>query len=215
MIQLLSTSRCRMPEVKSMHALAPRLSRRASGAYSVEFAIVVVVFLAFVFGIIEIARAMYVVNTLQEATRRAATAVARIDFRDTAALDRARQRAIFRDSAGELVLGHPITDAHLRIDYLALVRGGTGVMTLTPVGAGAMPACPGRNRLTCTADPNDPSCIRFVRVRVCAADDTSQCKQVRYTPTVPLVDLPLDLPRSTTIALAETLGYTPGMTPCP
>lgn len=198
-----------------MHASPPRLKSRASGAYSVEFAIVVIVFLAFVFGIIEVARAMYVVNTLQEATRRAASAVARIDFRDQAAMDSARQRAIFRDSAGELVLGRPITDEHLRIDYLALVRSGNGSMTLTPIGASTMPPCPARNRLTCMANPNDPACIRFVRVRVCATDDTSQCKQVRYTPIVPLVDLPIDLPRSTTIAMAETLGFTPGMTPCP
>jgi Flp pilus assembly protein TadG len=188
---------------------------RASGVYSVEFAMVFIVFFTVIFFIIEVARAMYVVNTLQEVTRRAASAAANVDFRDPAAKDAARQRAIFRNSPGSLVLGEPITDAHIRIDYLALVRSGTGSLTLTPIPSGAMPTCPARNRLTCLSDPNSPSCIRFVRVRVCATDDASECQQVRYTPVMPLVALPLDLPRATTIATAETLGFRPGMTPCP
>lgn len=201
-------------------AIQPSVSRRTSrfgserGTYSVEFALVIVIFLAFIFGIIEVARAMYVVNTLQEVTRRAASAAANVDFRDQAAKDGVRQRAIFRNSPGELILGKPITDAHLRIDYLALVRNGTG-MTVTPIDSGAMPTCPARNRLTCLADPNSPSCIRFVRVRVCATGNANECQPVRYTPIVPLVHLPLDLPRATTIASAETLGYRSGMTPCP
>lgn len=191
-----------------------RLRARASGVYSVEFAMVIIVFLTVIFGIIEVARAMYIVNTLQEVTRRAASSAANVDFRDQAAKDRSRQRAIFRDSPGSLVLGEPITDAHVRIDYLALVRNGN-TMTLTPIGAGAMPPCPARNRLTCLADPHSPSCIRFVRARVCAPGNAAECERVRFTPIVPLINLPLDLPRSTTIATAETLGFRPGMTPCP
>jgi hypothetical protein len=155
------------------------------------------------------------VNTLQEVTRRAASAAAKTDFRDQVAKDRVRQRAIFRDDPGSLLLGDPITDAHIRIDYLALVRNGNGSMALAPIGASSMPTCPARNRLTCMANPNDPSCIRFVRVRVCATEDPSACTPVRHKPIVPLISLPIDLPRSSTIAVAETLGFTPGMTPCP
>lgn len=196
------------------HRLPLPSRTRASGVYSVEFAMLFLVFFSVIFFIIEVARAMYVVNTLQEVTRRAASAAANADFRDQAATDRVRQNAIFRDSPGSLVLGKPVTDAHIRIDYLALVRSGSA-LTLTPIGSGAMPTCPARNRLTCLADPNSPSCIRFVRVRVCATDDASECQRVRYSPIVPLVSLPLDLPLATTIATAETLGFRPGMTPCP
>lgn len=201
--------------MSASHRLPLPSRTRAAGVYSVEFAMVFIVFFSVIFFIIEVARFMYVVNTLQEVTRRAASAAANVDFRDQAAKDRMRQRAVFRNSPGSLVLGEPITDAHIRVDYLALVRSGTGSLTLTPIGSGATPNCPGRNRLTCLADPNSPSCIRFVRVRVCATDDASECQKVRYTPIMPLVALPLDLPRATTIATAETLGFRPGMTPCP
>lgn len=200
-----------------IHAFGRRSRRQfaENGAYSVEFAMVIVIFLTVIFGIIEVARAMYVINTLQEVTRRGASAAANVDFRNEAAKDAVRQRAIFRDSPGELILGKPITDAHLRIDYLAMVRDAGGGLTLTPIPSGAMPTCPSRNRLTCLADPNSPSCISFVRVRVCEPGNADDCQPVQYSPIVPLVNLPINLPRSTTIARVETLGYQTGMTPCP
>jgi Flp pilus assembly protein TadG len=45
--------------------------RPQAGVFSVEFAIVLTLFLTLVFGAIELARAMYLFNTLQEATRTA------------------------------------------------------------------------------------------------------------------------------------------------
>ena len=45
---------------------------RQRGVAAVEFALVVIIFLTLLFGIIELARSMYVFNTLKEVTRRAA-----------------------------------------------------------------------------------------------------------------------------------------------
>lgn len=175
---------------------------------------VVMIFLALMFGVLELARAMYLFNTIQEVTRRAANAAANVDFRDTARLDQVRQAAIFRQSAGALLLGDPVHDTSVRIDYLAVTRAADGAMSLTPIPKSAMPACPARNRVTCTNDPNDSSCIRFVRARICQAGSDDACVAPRYTPAFPLIDLPLALPTAPTIVSAESLGFVQGMVPC-
>lgn len=185
------------------------------GATVVEFALILVLFLTFLFGVIELARAMYVFNTLQEVTRSAASAAAHVDFRDEAAKSEVRQNALFRTTAGLLIFGDPVTDQHIRIDYLALVRTASGSMTLTPIPTSSMPSCPARNRITCMANPNDASCIRFVRVRVCDPAESGECTPVRYNAMISLISMPLDLPISTTIASADSLGHETGMTPCP
>jgi hypothetical protein len=192
-------------------------NKRSRGAYAVGFAAVVPVLLLVLFGIFEAGRCIYLFNTLEEVTRRAASAAANTDYRDVAAKNRIRQRAIFRDTSGPLVFGAPITDEHIRIDYLALTRSGDNSLSMTPILT--MPSCPARNRVICTANPNDPRCVRFVRVRICApaggAGPTSSCEPVAYEPLIALVPLSLTLPTATTIAPVETLGYTPGMSPCP
>jgi len=195
---------------------APRHNRQSqAGAFAVEFAIVLTLFLTLVFGVIELARAMYLFNTLSEVTRRGASAAANTDFRDETAKDRVREAAVFRSSPGLLLLGDPVSDQHVRIDYLSLAHNGDGSMSLTPIPAGGMPSCPARNRLICLEDPNNPSCIRFVRVRVCDPADTGACNQVTYQTILPFISLPIRLPTSTTVVPAESLGFTPGMTPCP
>jgi Flp pilus assembly protein TadG len=198
----------------------PRVSRgkQASqvGAFAVEFALVVIVFLTILFGVIELARLIYLWNTLQEVTRNAARAAAYTDFRDTAAKDVVRQNAIFRTSTGKLILGDPVTDEHIRIDYMALVRSSDGTLTMTPIPDVALPSCPARNRVTCAADPSNASCIRFVRVRVCEPGGSSACDRVGYASLIPFIRFSsLTLPTSTTIVKAETLGYKPGQSLCP
>lgn len=186
-----------------------------AGAFAAEFGLILVVFFTVMFGVIELARIIYIWNTLQEATRSAAHAAAFTDFRDTAAMDALRQHAIFRSSAGKLILGDPVTDEHIRVDYMALVRSPDGTLTLTPIPAMSLPSCPMRNRYICTADPSDASCIRFVRVRVCKPGG-SGCDAVDYAPLLPFVHIDgLKLPTSTTIAKAETLGFQPGGPLCP
>jgi hypothetical protein len=186
-----------------------RRCTRNAGAFVVEFAIIVAVFLTFLFGVLEIARYIFVVNTLQEVTRRAASAAANVDFTDQAAMNRVRQHAIFRTSSGPLVLGYPVSDNSIRIDYLALVDG-TSIPT--PITAGLLPSSTGRNRFICKGHPNDPSCVRFVRVRVCDPAVTDECKHVVYATIFPFISFPVNLPMSLTIMPAETLGFTEGMT---
>lgn len=172
-----------------------------------------ILFFTFVFGVLELARAMYVINTLQEVTRRAAAEAANTDFSDAAALRRVRQKAIFRSSSGQLALADPVSDDEIRIDYLSVARDIDGNLTMNRIAT--LPSCPARNRLNCVTDPYSASCIRFVRVRVCQSGEGETCTPVRYRMVFPLISLPIDLPRASTIVTAETLGFTPGMGPCP
>jgi len=179
---------------------------------AVEFALVALLFFTVVFGTIEFARIMYMYNTLAEVTRRAARAAANIDWRETTELDLAKQHAIFRDSPGELPFGAPITDQHIRIDYLYLTQGAT--TTYEPISAGSMPGSPGQNRHNCLTNPygsaTSPSntCIRIVRARICKPD--TDCEAVDYQILIPLLNLGVKLPTSTTLVSAETLGYHAG-----
>jgi len=199
-------------------ACGPRLSRRpgraAYGATVAEFALCVVIFLGVMFFVMEIARALYLWNTLQEVTRRAAYAAAVSDFSNAAVMNGVRQSAVMRDSAGPLLLGAPVTDAHIRIDYLSLTRNGDGSLTPTQIPAGNLPACPTQARINCIANPFGNSCIRFVRVRICAPD-TDECGDVAYQPVFPLTGINLTLPQSPTMTKAESLGYQPGSALCP
>jgi hypothetical protein len=185
-----------------------------TGAAAVEFALVAFWFFLFLFGIMELARVMYMYNTLAEATRRAASAAANINFRNSTALDTARQYAIFRDSPGALVIGDPISDQHIRIDYLYLDKQG-GTIVMKEIPSGSLPNCPSQNRQNCLSKPYDSSCIRLVRARVCNTASTDGCDRVQYQPLFGLIPLGVPLPSSTTIVSAETLGYSPGDALCP
>lgn len=189
-----------------------RPGARQAGVAAVEFAILAVVFFMLVFGVLEIARAIYLFNTLQEVTRRAASMAASSAF-DSNTLDTIRRQALFADANGNLLLGDPVTPAHLKIDYLSISRDSSGV--LTAQAASPMPSCPATNMLNCLTDPNGPSCIRLVRVRVCDPNGTDDCTAAPYRMLFPLVDLSLlKLPRSETVVPAQSLGYT-GSVPCP
>ncbi|WP_296947420.1 TadE family protein [uncultured Massilia sp.] len=184
------------------------------GAVVIEFSLLVITFFVIVFGMLEFARAMYIINTLHEVTRSAAAAAATSAF-DQSTLNNIRQQAMVVGSDGNLVLGKPVKPAHIRIDYLSLSRDASSG-TLTPTLITAMPSCPARNRLNCLADPYGPSCIRLVRVRICQPGEGEQCDRVPYDMLFPLVDLSsLRLPRAETIATAHTMGYSIGSIPCP
>lgn len=189
---------------------------KEGGSAAVEFSLLVIGFLILVFGTLELARVMYVINTLEEVTRRAASGAATVDFRNQSALDGVRAQAIFRNAAGPLILADPITDKNVVIDYLSISRDGAGNLIPTHMPAGSLPSCPARNQLTCLTDPDDPKCIQLIRARVCAtSDDNGNCTPVRYQMLFPFVNFPLNLPTSPTILPAGSLGYTIGSTPCP
>lgn len=181
-----------------------------TGVAAVEFSLVAIIFFTFVFGIIELARAFYICNTLQEVTRSAAAAAAMTDFSNPAALDSIRRQSIFRNSAGALAGAPDITDEHVRIDYLSITRSANS-LTMEPTSA--LPANPAKNRIECLKDPNSTSCIRLVRVRICDPKNSSSCQPVPFHVFVPLISLNLNLPTSTTIKVAESLGFVAGMTP--
>ena len=190
-----------------------RRRRAGAGAVTAEFAIVITLFLAIVCGVVEIARLLYIFNTLQVVTQRAAAAAANADFSDAAAMRGVRQRAIFRASAGTLTLGAPVTDDHIRIDYLALADAGGAAVNEIP--AASLPSCPANNRVTCMQNPYGPSCIRLVRARVCDPADTSQCRRVAYQPLFSFIAIPLSLTSAPAVMTVETLGAPPGQAPCP
>lgn len=185
---------------------------KQQGVAAVEFSFVAIVFFLIFFGIVEVSRAMYIINTLQEVTRRAAALATNTDFSNAAAMQEVRQRAIFRDSPGVLLFAQPVADTHIVIDYMWIRRAG-GTMTMVPIPAASLPASPAANFANCLGDPYSEGCIRLVRVRVCQTASADDCDPVGYQNLVSLVPLSFGLPVSMTIVTAETLGMPAGV-PC-
>lgn len=185
---------------------------RQAGTAAVEFAIIVIVFLVLVFATLELARVEYLVNTLMEVTRHAAADAANVSFKDTAALQRIQAEAVFRNSAGVLPLGLPVTSDHVTIDYLSLSKDTLDLKHVT-----SLPSCPERNRWNCVVDSNADNCIRFVRARICESmDDTGSCQPLTYQKVFPFLNLSgMQITTAETIVPAGSLGYTVGAMPCP
>lgn len=155
------------------------------------------VFLLFLFGWMEVARYLYLLNIGQAVTRRAARAAAMADFSDAAAMAQLRQQALFNATTQ----GGAISAANIAIDYLRL--GAAGELE----AADPMPASPAVNAFNCLHDPQGASCIRFVRVRLCGIGDG--CPPPPFVSLVQL-PMPLTLPYSTVVVRAENLGFQPG-----
>ncbi len=171
----------------------------ARGLVAVEFAIVATMLFLLIFGIIEFGRFMYVWNTAQEVTRIAAREAVVSNF--TAAEQRRIQRmAVFGDGVTEnpiLPGAAEITADAVNIRYLTNPD--------TPVSA--LPASPADNIQECLDDTT--RCIRYVEVRLCTRNGRN-CNPISYRPMVGLFDfLDIEIPRSTVIMPAESLGYTP------
>ncbi|MET0320012.1 MAG: pilus assembly protein [Duganella sp.] len=187
--------------------------RRTAGTVTAEFSLALLAFLTFSLGVLEVARALYVINMLPMITQRAAIAAANTNVRDAAALAAVRQQAMFRNGPGMLTMGTPISDAHVRIDYLALA-GPAGAM-MTPVAGSALPNCPANNRIACMKDLYGPECVRLVRVRICDPAATATCERVPFQSLLSFSRLPFRLPVAASIVSAESLGARPGDGPCP
>ncbi len=178
---------------------------------AVEFALVAIIFFTIVFGTLELARMEFLLNTLEEVTRRAASAAANVDYRDTTALQKVQADAVFRNSSGPLALGAPVTSDNVKIDYLSVSKATWDLNHMS-----TLPTCPAGNRLNCMTDPNADNCIRFVRARVCASmDGDGNCDTLPYQMVFPFFDLSgMKLPSAETIVPAGTLGATIGAMPC-
>lgn len=194
-----------MSATNTSRRIARRPSSTQSGTAAVEFALLAAIFFMLVFGLIETARMMFVYNTLQEVTRRAAAAAANVYPSDTDAIAAVRQYAVFRRSRGPLMLAPPVTDAYIRLDYLRF--------DLAVIPPASWPASAAANRQMCMLNPRAPTCIRFVQARVCDIEDEDDCNAVTARMLLPLIDLRVPLHRATTIVPAESLGYVPGTPP--
>jgi Flp pilus assembly protein TadG len=184
---------------------------RQAGVVAIEFALVAIIFFTLVFATLELARMEFLLNTLEEVTRRAASAAANVDYRDATALQNVQSGAVFRNTSGPLALGTPVTSDNVKIDYLSLSRATWNLNHMS-----TLPACPAGNRLNCTTDPNADNCIRFVRARVCASmDGDGNCDTLPYQMVFPFFNLSgMKLPSAETIVPAGTLGATAGAMPC-
>jgi hypothetical protein len=189
-----------------MKRVAFKVRTRQAGTAAVEFSLVAILFFMVVFGALELARWEFLLNTLQEVTRRAATAAANADFSD-AALQKVQADAVFRNSRGPLALGDPVTAENVTIDYLSVSN-----TTWDLKHVSARPACPARSQLNCMMNPHADNCIRFVRARVCKSmDDSGNCTPLSYQMVFPFFDLSaLKIPSSETIVPAGSLGSTAG-----
>ncbi|MBD8529372.1 MULTISPECIES: TadE family protein [unclassified Massilia] len=179
---------------------------------AVEFSLVALIFLTVVFATLELARMEFLLNTLEEVTRRAAAAAANVDYRDSTAIEKVQANAIFRNSPGPLALGDPVIANHVKIDYLSVSN-----TTWDLTHMSTLPTCPAANRSNCMTNPHGGNCIRFVRARVCASmDDAGSCYPVSYQMVFPFLNLSgMKLPSAETIVPAGSLGATAGSIPCP
>lgn len=189
-----------------MKRVAFKVRKRQAGIAAVEFSLVAVIFFTVVFGTLELARWEFLLNTLQEVTRRAAAAAANADFSDTA-LRKVQAAAVFRNSHGPLAFGDPVTAENVTIDYLSVSSTNWELKHVS-----ARPACPARSQLNCMTDPHADNCIRFVRARVCKSmDNAGNCTPLSYQMVFPFLDLSgVKVPPSETIVPAGSLGSTAG-----
>lgn len=184
------------------------LGRLQRGTTIVEFAMFAFIFFSIVLGTVELARALFLWNTMVEATHRAARGAAHAGFAPNT-LTQVRKSAMFADTPGIIMLGD-LTPANLRIDFL---NG-----NLAKVQSASMPACPEKNILNCNTDINGSNCIRFVRVRLCVNDGLDACKPVPYVPLVGAGFFPanaINIPTFSTIRPVGLLGHQPGTSSCP
>lgn len=187
-----------------MNLPASRSGKRAQrGATAVEFALAAMLFFTFVFGVIELARALYMWSTMIEVTRRAARGAAGADFSNASAMAAVRGKAMFANLPGGLPLRGNVTENNLSIDYL---NGNLEHIS-------SLPACPEANIINCNTDPAGASCIRFVRVRLCAESGAASCTKLDYDPIISanfFPGAPLKYPTFATVTPVATLGRQPG-----
>lgn len=165
------------------------------GAAAVEFALVMILFFILLLAIVELGRVLYLWNTVQEVTRRAAReAVVRWTDKKSEAIS----LALF--GGDSLPAGWEVTGASITIEYLDKNRA--------PINTNQLPTSPDDNVEMCNAD--EANCIRYV---------SASLADVTYQPMIGLfenmnfgpfnIDLRINLPSSTVVMPAESLGYVP------
>ncbi|NHZ97501.1 TadE family protein [Massilia sp. CCM 8734] len=180
----------------------------ARGVTTVEFALTLPIFLLFMLGLLEVARAMYLWNALSDATRGVARAAAMTNPADSDALAALSARASVAARAAGMSLGAAGLDGKIVIAHLR--------SNFDPVSA--RPACPSRNILNCNANPNGETCVRFVQARLCAPGSGPECTPAEYKPLFSgkLLNWSFTYPTFATVTPAGSLGHQSGVTEaCP
>jgi hypothetical protein len=171
--------------------------RRQRGATAVEFAIVAMLFFTVILGIMEFGRILYLWNTVQEVTRRAAREAVVRSFADA---DKIQRAAVFNPEGGTgtayLPAGLEITSANVKINYL-----NRNLAVASP-----MPADPSENMSFCNDATQVARCIRFVEA--CVALNGDCTGSVQYAPMAGIFPfLAINIPVSSVIMPAESLGF--------
>lgn len=176
------------------------------GVAAVEFSLVAIIMFMFIFGTMEISRAIYLWSTMTAVTNRAARAASMTGFDDTAGKETLRRDAMFlASSGGRLALTDDIGVDNLAIDYLGL-DAATHVTTL--------PTSNAENTAICLNNPAAANCVRFVRVRLCQAE--TNCTPMPYRPLtlLPGIDVfNINMPTFAAIAPVASLGMPPTTKP--
>jgi hypothetical protein len=190
------------------HPLQPSLTgRRGAGNVTVELAVVLSILLLLILGTLEVARALYLFNTVQEVTRAAARQASVTDFSDSAAVEAVKRSALFGGST--LPLAPEIGIDNVRIEYLAQSATGAAVPLVQ------LPACPQRNLVNCALNQQGGSCIAYVRVSICVAGG-GDCTALPYRSMTGMLPrfANMRVPPAATLVKAERLGYQPGINNC-
>lgn len=167
----------------SLHRRQHTLRCREHGVAVVEFAVVATVFFLLLFGVMEFARLMYLFDTVQEVTRRAARQAV-VTWTTTHRTTAFKEAALFGGST--VPAGGEISTANLQIDYL----NADGNVVATE------PTSPADNVLQCAN--GTAQCIASVRVSITG---------VTYSPMGGLLPfLAITLPASTVTMPAESMG---------
>lgn len=179
---------------------------RQRGAAAVEFALVAVLLIVLLLGIVELGRFLYLFDSAQEVTRRAAREAVVRNF-SPAEQGRIQRAAVLQDEGGSGPVSFPaggeITNEVVNIEYLNVNQ--------VPVISMSMPSDPGDNVAACL-DPARAinSCIRYVRV--CIRQIAGKCDGSNPVPYAPMIGwfsfLGVAIPVSTVTMPAESLGFT-------
>lgn len=169
--------------------------KRQKGVAAVEFAIIAILFFTLLFGIFELGRLFYVINSVQEVTRRAAREAV---VRWTDGEIDAKTLALFCNinsvpapaciDSPVLPAGAEISSNNITVEYL----------TSTGETPDPFPASAADNIVACVN--NEAGCIALVRVSITGAT---------YAPMVSLFPFfTVPIPASTVVMPAESMGYT-------
>lgn len=173
------------------------------GAAAVEFAIIAMLLITLLFGIIEFGRMFYMLNTVQEVTRRAARAAV-ISWVDNSGWQSPEMSQVLFGGVS-FPGGGEITANNISIKYLD-VSGVEIVSSQRPTSAA-------NNIAACLGGGAYGTCIAYVQVSIVGVSG-ARCPEpntdkVCYIPMIGLFPfLSVPIPASTVTMPAESMGYT-------